>query len=157
MLSEHQNAINQVILKSPSEQYQTKPQSYGYHNIHQVTETVNCENLQEHQQNVINSNDLSRHQTQEHGQAMQLLIEFSDVFSAHENDIGNVKDFQMKLNLKDDVPVQASYNAIPRNLYKELKHYIEDLLNKNWIRDSESSYSSPVVVVEKRTVPFDYV
>ena len=56
----------------------------------------------------------------------------------------------MKLNLKDDVPVQASYNAIPRNLYKELKHYIEELLNKKWIRDSESPYSSPVVVVRKK-------
>ena len=40
----------------------------------------------------------------------------------HENDIGNVKDFQMKLNLRDDVPVQANYNAIPRNLYKESKN-----------------------------------
>ena len=56
----------------------------------------------------------------------------------------------MKLNLKDDVPVQASYNAIPRNLYKELKHYIEELLNKNWIRGSESPYSSPVVAVRKK-------
>ena len=56
----------------------------------------------------------------------------------------------MKLNLKDDVPVQASYNAIPRNLYEELKHYIEDLLNKNWIRDSKSPYSSPVVAVRKK-------
>ena len=109
--------------------------------------TKNIKNVQEHQQNLINSINLSGLQTQERVQASQLLTEFSDVFSTDENDIGNVKDFQMKLNLKDDVPVQASYNAIPRNLYKELKHYIEDLLNRNWIRDSESPYPSPVVVV----------
>ena len=137
-------------MKSPSEQFHSKPQSYGYHNIQQVRETVNYENLQEHQQNVINSINISGLQTQERPQARQLLTEFSDAFSTDENDTDNVKDFQMKLNLKDDVPVQASYNAIPRNLYKELKHYIEDLLNKNWIRDSESPYSSPVVVARKK-------
>ena len=84
---------------------QTTPQSYGYHNIQKVTETVNCENLQNHQQNVINSIDLSGLQTQEGAQARQLLTEFSDVFPADKKDIGNVKDFQMKLNLKDEVPV----------------------------------------------------
>ena len=61
-----------------------------------------------------------------------------------------MKDFQVKLNLKFDFPVQVSYNAIPRNLYKELKHYVEDLLNNNWTRDSESPFSSPVVVVKKK-------
>ena len=118
-------------MKSPSEQFHTKPQSYGYHNIQQVRETVNYENLQEHQQNVINSINISGLQTQERPQARQLLTEFSDAFSTDENDTDNVKDFQMKLNLKDDVPVQARSSAIPRNLYKELKHYIENLLNKN--------------------------
>ena len=97
----------------------------------------------------MNSIDLSGLQTQERVQARQLLTEFSDVISTDENDIGNVKDFQMKLNLKDDVPARASYNAILRNLYKELKHYIEDLLNKSWIRDSESPYSSLVVLVQE--------
>ena len=137
-------------MKSPSEQFHTKPQSYGYHNIQQVRETVNYENLQEHQQNVINSINLSGLQNQERPQARQFLTEFSDAFSTDENDTDNVKDFQMKLNLKDDVPVQASSSAIPRNLYKELKHYIENLLNKNWIRDSESPYSSLVVVVRQK-------
>ena len=84
-------------MKSPSEQYHTKPQSYGYHNIRQLREAANCENLQEHQQNVINSIDLSGLQTQEHAQARQLLTELSDVFSADENNIGNLKNFQMIL------------------------------------------------------------
>ena len=56
-------------MKSLSEQFHTKPQSYGYHNIQQVRETVNYENLQEHQQNVINSINLSGLQTQERTQA----------------------------------------------------------------------------------------
>ena len=67
-------------MKSPSEQYHTKPQSYGYHNIRQLREAVNCENLQEHQQNVINSIDLAS--TQERTQGRQLLTEFSERFSS---------------------------------------------------------------------------
>ena len=63
-------------MKSPSEQYHTKPQSYGYHNIRQLREAANCENLQEHQQNVINSIDLAS--TQERAQGRQFLTEFSD-------------------------------------------------------------------------------
>ena len=35
-------------------------------------------------------------------------------------------------------------------MYKELEHYVEDLLNNNWTRDSESPFSSPVVVVKKK-------
>lgn len=31
-----------------------------------------------------------------------------------------------------------------------MNHYIEDLLNKNWIRASSSSYASPVVIVRKK-------
>ena len=31
--------------------------------------------------------------------------------------------------------------------------YIEDLLNKNWIVDSSSSYSSPVAEVRKKDEP----
>ena len=56
----------------------------------------------------------------------------------------------MKISLKDDHPVQLNYNSVPRHLYSELKMYIEDLLNKQWIVNSSSSYSSPVVAVRKK-------
>ena len=36
----------------------------------------------------------------------------------------------MKLCLNEKVPVQESYIFIPGPLYKELKDYIEDLLNE---------------------------
>ena len=32
----------------------------------------------------------------------------------------------------------------------EIRHYVEDLLNRDWIKHSESPYSSPVVCVRKR-------
>ncbi|KAK3742618.1 hypothetical protein QZH41_000460, partial [Actinostola sp. cb2023] len=42
------------------------------------------------------------------------------------------------------------YTSIPKPLYPEVKHYVEDLLNKGWVRKSRSAYSSPVVCVRKK-------
>ena len=72
------------------------------------------------------------------------------VFSVNDQDIGCAKTPQMKINLTDQVPVQQNYNSIPNQLYSEMKYYIEDLLNKQWIIYSHSEYLSPVVAVWKK-------
>ena len=56
----------------------------------------------------------------------------------------------MDINLTDSVPVQKRYNSIPQLLHAEVKQYVEDLLNRDWIPKSRSAYSSPVVCVRKR-------
>jgi hypothetical protein len=56
----------------------------------------------------------------------------------------------MKINLTDNIPVQKKYNSIPKPLYPEVKQYIEDLLNRKFIRKSKSAYSSPVICVRKK-------
>eukprot|EP00794_Sanderia_malayensis_P019345 gene19345-21264_t len=52
--------------------------------------------------------------------------------------------------LSYQTPVQKTYTAIPKPLYVEVKQYVEDLLNKVWIIQSRSNYSSPVVCVRKK-------
>lgn len=42
------------------------------------------------------------------------------------------------------------YVAVPCSLYPEVKAYLEELLNKNFIQKSKSHYSSPVVCVRKK-------
>ena len=44
----------------------------------------------------------------------------------------------MKIHLKDETPVQKSYDFISydfmsKPLHQEIKHYAEDFLNKGWI------------------------
>ena len=56
----------------------------------------------------------------------------------------------MDLTLRNDNPVQKNYISIPRPLYPEVKGYIEDLLNRGFIRKSKSPYSSSVVCVRKK-------
>ena len=82
--------------------------------------------------------------------ALKLLIEQQDAFVKDDSDVGSVPDLQLKINVKDANPVQKNYVAVPRPLYPEVKSYIEDLLNRQFIRKSSSPYSSPVVCVRKK-------
>lgn len=79
-----------------------------------------------------------------------MLYEESDVFAKDDSDIGCIPNLQLKIHLKDETPVQTSYNSVPKPLYKEVKEYVQNLLNKGWIRKSTSPYSSPVVCVRKK-------
>lgn len=80
----------------------------------------------------------------------QMLFEESDVFLKEEGGIGCIPDLQLKINVVDNNPVQRCYNSIPKPLYKEVKEYVQNLLDRGWIRKSVSSYSSPVVCVRKK-------
>lgn len=80
----------------------------------------------------------------------QMLLEESNAFARDEHDIGCVPSLHMNITLKDDIPVQRSYSAIPKPLYKEVKEYIQDLLVKQWIVKSKSPYAAPVLCVRKK-------
>lgn len=94
--------------------------------------------------------DLSHLSDDRRQQVQQMLREECDVFAKDDWDTGCIKDLQMDIQLKDNVPVQRTYNAIPRHLYQEVKTHIQDLLSRGWIQKSCSSYSSPVVCVRKK-------
>ena len=79
-----------------------------------------------------------------------LLLQECDVFSKSDSDIGNIEDFKMKIELSDETPVKEAYRQLPRNLYSEVKNYINDLLVNGWIRESYSAYASPIVCVRKK-------
>ena len=78
-----------------------------------------------------------------------MLREEPEVFATEGTDVSNVDHNKMKIRLKYDTPCQATYNSLPLPLYQELKH-VEDLLHKQWITNSHSEYSYPVVAVRKK-------
>ena len=94
--------------------------------------------------------DLSHLNEDQQIKLKEVLSRCEDIFSVNDSDIGEIKDFQMEINLTDNVPVTAAYQKIPPNLYGEVKNYIEDLRTNGWIRESYSSYSSPIVCVRKK-------
>lgn len=79
-----------------------------------------------------------------------MLWEQRNAFSKTEDEIGCAPDLLLDLNTADEIPVQKTYNAIPRHLYKDVKNHVQDLLNRGWIRKSVSAWSSPVVIVRKK-------
>ena len=81
---------------------------------------------------------------------VKMLSEEEESFSKGDSDIGCAQDLQMELKLHDPAPVQHTYRSIPRHLYEEVKAYIEDLLNRGFITQSSSPYSSSVVCVRKK-------
>ena len=94
--------------------------------------------------------DLSHLNDEQQAEVKEMLYEESNAFAQDDGDIGCVPSLQMSITLKDDIPVQRSYTAVPKPLYKEVKEYIQDLLAKKWIVKSKSPYSSPVVCVRKK-------
>ncbi len=95
----------------------------------------------------IDLGELTQEQKQ---QALKLLCDEQESFAKNDNDIGDIPDLNLDLNLTDNIPVQKNYVAVPRPLYPEVKAHIADLLDKKFIRQSKSPYSSPVVCVRKK-------
>ena len=93
--------------------------------------------------------DLSELTEQQQKLAKNMLITECDSF-AKDDELGCIKDMVMDIKLKDHQPVQKNYLSIPRTMYAEVKQYIEDLLNRQFITKSKSPYSSNVVCVRKR-------
>ena len=94
--------------------------------------------------------DLSHLEGEEKEMAEKLLWEERDVFCLGKEDHGDCPDLQMEIHLTDTVPVVVPHRQIPRPLYEEVKNFINDLISNNWVRESTSSYSSPIVCVRKK-------
>ena len=73
--------------------------------------------------------DLARLTSKQKEMVRQAIKEEYDVFSGDDDGIRDIRSHPMKVNLKDDHPVQLNYNSVSRYLYNELKMYIEVLLN----------------------------
>lgn len=80
----------------------------------------------------------------------QLLREESGAFARNDDDVGSIPSLKLKIRLNDTTPVKRTYTSVPKPLHKEVKEYLEDLLNKGWIKKSRSPYSSPIVCVRKK-------
>ena len=104
-----------------------------------VTAGAEKENLRKH--------DLHHLTAEQKEIVLEVLSEEKDTFSKTKNDIGHVKDFYLDINLLDDVPVVEAHQRIPRNLYEEVNNHIGNLLVNDWIKQSFSPYSSPMVCV----------
>ena len=80
----------------------------------------------------------------------QLLGNWEHIFSKGPLDLGLTNLVEHKIVLNDDVPFKQPYRRIPPNMYEEVRQHIKEMLETGVIRDSESPYSSNIVLVRKR-------
>ena len=113
------------------------------------TEALSDIKIKEHQRKVLDQIDLSGLNPKQRQMAEQMLIQEAAAFSVEDSNIENVKSTCMDIKRHDNTPAKLNYHSVPKPHYAELKAYIEDLLNRGWIVNSTSPYSSSVVSVRK--------
>ncbi|KII65512.1 Transposon Ty3-I Gag-Pol polyprotein [Thelohanellus kitauei] len=79
-----------------------------------------------------------------------LLNEFSDIFSVSEFDVGHYNGFEHKIITNDSEPIKQPYRRLPIHKINELRVLIDTLIDNGIIRHSQSSWSSPIVLVPKK-------
>ncbi|KAG5277367.1 hypothetical protein AALO_G00116720 [Alosa alosa] len=77
------------------------------------------------------------------------LRQFSDVFAHHELDYGHATRVKHHLKLRDETPFKQRSRPIHPQDYEAVRKHLRTLLDAEIIRESESPFSSPIVVVRK--------
>lgn len=80
----------------------------------------------------------------------KLVLKYSDNFSKHRLDCGEVKDFVHKIHLVDERPFRLPYRRVPPAHYQKLRMTLNEMEEKGIIRKSCSEFASPLVLVWKR-------
>lgn len=86
----------------------------------------------------------------EQSEVQALLQEYRAVFSTRDGDLGCTNLISHEIPLLDNVPVRQRYRRIPPSEYEEVKAHIDQLLEANVIRESNSPFASPIVLVRKK-------
>ena len=82
--------------------------------------------------------------------AKQLLLEFHDVFSLENLELGCTDSVKHSIQLTDQKPFKERYRRIPPPLLPEVEKLLQDMLDVGAIRKSNSPWSSAVVLVRKK-------
>ena len=125
----------------------TRPSMEKRHTIEAKTASIEIDTKNEA---FLNQFDLSSLSPEQKQSVSKILLEESDSFAQGDGDIGCAEGLQLSIDLSDPTPVQQTYTSILKPLYPDVKQYVEDLLNKGFIKKSRSQYSSPVVCVRKK-------
>ena len=83
-----------------------------------------------HQLKVTEKFDLLGLTAQQQQVVKGMILKEAEAFTVDDREIGDVDTHKMKIQLTDQVPVQKNYKRIPKPLHKEIKEYVEGLLNR---------------------------
>lgn len=82
-------------------------------------------------------------------QLLNTLVEFADVFSKSEEDIGRTSLIKHRIILTSDLPVHKKRYQVPFKHLQKMESIIERMKESGVIRDSVSPYAAPGFMVDK--------
>ena len=82
--------------------------------------------------------------------AKSMINQWSEIFSKGPTDLGKTDFVKHSIKLNDETPFKDPYRRIPPGLYEEVRVHLKEMLDAGAIRESESPYSSNVVLVRKK-------
>ncbi|MCG8044577.1 MAG: RNase H-like domain-containing protein [Candidatus Thiodiazotropha endolucinida] len=83
-------------------------------------------------------------------QAKVVLNRWSCIFSKGPTDLGKADIVKHEIKLNDETPFKEPYRRIPPALYEEVRIHLKEMLEAGAIRESQSPFSSNVVLVRKK-------
>lgn len=82
--------------------------------------------------------------------AANFFHRWDNIFSTGITDIGHTDLVKHQIKLEKEEPFKEPYRRIPPGLIQEVQEHLEEMLKAGAIRESESPYSSNVVIVRKK-------
>lgn len=79
-----------------------------------------------------------------------LLNDYRECFALSTNELGLTNITEMKIRLNDNTPVTYKPYRLPFSERAKVREIISELLSNGVIRESQSAYSSPIVLVRKK-------
>ncbi|CAG9562833.1 unnamed protein product [Danaus chrysippus] len=86
----------------------------------------------------------------EHSSLIQLLLRFKHTFAANTRDLGCTKLLEMKIKLTTPQPIYRQPYKLSHAEQQIVNSKVRDLLDASIIKESESSYAAPVILVRKK-------
>ena len=77
----------------------------------------------------------------------KLLYQYRDVFTEK---LGTASLVEHKIEMLEDRPIMCKSYRIPYNLRESLRDDVEKMIEMGVIKKSDSPYSSPIVIVQKK-------
>ena len=82
--------------------------------------------------------------------ACELLMEYHDIFSLDDNELGCTSQVKHNIKVTDNEPFKEQFRHIPPPLLEEVRTHVNDMLQAGAIRPSSSPWCNMVILVQKK-------
>ena len=163
-ITQHEQGVSECRLKSHEDQHQRQPANVLIKRNNENTRGIDGINfscvtdideiqtpeLPEHLQDLFSQSSMNLVQEQKNKLA-ELLIKYQDSFAKSKTEYGKCSVLKHKTDTAEAAPVRQPLRRTPQAFEGEEEKYIQEQLKAGVIQPSSSAWSSPIVMVRKKT------